>query len=137
MLLRTSLGIILVLVGVLGGIAIAGQIGNQNYMMSTMMTMMNDDPNSKSIHMGMNNFMPNDIRIELNTTVTWQTHDMEIHNVSGVFKTDSGKNITILSGDIANMEKWSYTFEESGIFEYVCGYHENEGMEGKLVVSKF
>lgn len=91
--------------------------------------------NSKSIHMGMNMFMPNQLQISPNTQVTWQTHDMDIHNVYGIFKTDSGKKITILSGDMTHMQEWSYTFEESGIFEYACGYHEHEGMTGKLVVA--
>jgi len=88
---------------------------------------------SKSIHMGMSAFMPNKLEINPNTKVVWTTHDMEIHNVNGIFKTDSGKEIPILSGDIKHMQSWSYTFGESGIFEYVCGYHEE--MEGILIVS--
>jgi len=96
---------------------------------------MSGNEDSKIIHMGMNNFMPNELGVKPNTTITWQTHDMEIHNVVGIFKTDSGNEITILSGDIKHMEKWSYTFEESGVFEYVCGYHESEGMKGRLVVA--
>lgn len=133
--MRASLGVILALVGILGGFVVAGQIDNQNYMMNHMMTMMNDDPNSKFIHMGMNSFMPNQLQIEPNITISWQTHDMEKHNVSGIFKTDSGKEISILSGDIDHMESWSYTFEESGIFEYTCGYHEHEGMKGEIVIA--
>lgn len=95
--------------------------------------MMNSNQSSKSIHMGMSTFMPNQLEIKPNTKVVWTTHDMETHNVNGIFKTDSGKEIPILSGDIEHMQSWSYTFDESGIFEYVCGYHE--GMEGVLVVS--
>lgn len=91
--------------------------------------------NFKSIHIGMNMFMPNQLQIEPNTTISWQTQDMEKHNVSGIFKTYSGKEIAILSGNIGHMEKWNYTFEESGIFEYTCGYHEHEGMKGEIVVS--
>jgi plastocyanin len=60
---------------------------------------------------------------------------MKIHNVSGIFKTDLGKEIPILSGDIDHFEQWSYTFEESGVFEYICGYHEGKGMKGELIVS--
>jgi len=100
-----------------------------------MMKVSNNYNDIKSIHMGMNMFMPNELHVEPNTTISWQTHDMKKHNVSGIFKTDSGNGITILSGDIDHMEKWSYTFEESGVFEYTCGYHQSEGMKGKLIVS--
>lgn len=99
-----------------------------------MQDMMNfNEENSKSIHMGMSTFMPNQLETKPNTKVVWTTHDMETHNVNGIFKTDSGKEIPILSGDVEHMQDWSYTFDEPGVFEYVCGYHE--GMEGVLVVS--
>ena len=143
----------LLVVGLLGGYAIAEQMFNPKNMMNDpklhqqmMNQMMNNpkmqdmmgmsgDDNSKMIHMGMNSFMPNELSVEPNTTVTWQTHDIETHNVVGIFKTDSGNEIPILSGDIEHMESWNYTFEESGVFEYVCGYHESEEMKGRLVVT--
>lgn len=100
---------------------------------SQMMNMMSDMMGSNTIVMGMNMFMPNKLNIEPKTTITWETHDMETHNVVGIFKTDSGNEISILSGDIEHMESWNYIFEESGVFEYICGYHE--GMKGEIVVS--
>ena len=100
-----------------------------------MMNMMSEMMGPNTIAMGMNMFMPNKLNIEPNTTITWETHDVETHNVVGIFKTDSGNEIPILSGEIEHMESWNYTFEESGIFEYTCGYHEHEGMKGEIIVS--
>ncbi len=127
-------------VGIVITILFAGYVGiylilDHNTNSMNMMGMSNNDSDIKSIHMGMNMFMPNELHIESNTTISWETHDMKIHNVSGIFKTDSGKEIPILSGDIDHLEQWSYTFEESGVFEYICGYHEGKGMKGKLIVS--
>lgn len=59
---------------------------------------------------------------------------MKTHNVSGIFKTDSGNETSIPSGDIARAETWSYTFEESVVFKYTCGYHESEGTRGEITV---
>jgi plastocyanin len=127
-LLVVGIGTSLLFVGLLGGYMISGQTMQMN------LSSYDVQNNFKSIHMGMNMFMPNQLQIEPNTTISWQTHDMETHNVSGIFKTGSGKEIAILSGDIRHMEKWNYTFEESGIFEYTCGYHEHEGMKGEIIV---
>ncbi|MCV0410113.1 plastocyanin/azurin family copper-binding protein [Nitrosopumilus sp.] len=126
-----GIGVSLLFVGFLGGYVIS----EQNSLMNMMsMSSFGNNLNSKSIHMGMNMFMPNQLHIESNTTISWQTHDMGTHNVSGIFKTDLGNEITILSGDIGHMQTWSYTFEESGVFEYTCGYHENEGMKGEIII---
>lgn len=131
-LFTVGIGVGLLFVGLFGGYMISGQTMPMN-----MMHLTNYDvqTNFKSIHMGMNMFMPNQLQIEPNTTISWQTHDMETHNVSGIFKTDSGKEIPILSGDTDHMESWNYTFEESGIFEYICGYHEHERMKGEIVIT--
>ena len=135
---KVTVGIVLgvFFVGILGGFIISQNTDNSQPMMNTsmMQNMMNhNNGGSKSIHMGMSTFMPSQLEIKPNTKVVWTTHDMETHNVNGIFKTDSGKEIPILSGDIEHMQSWSYTFDESGVFEYVCGYHE--GMEGIITVS--
>ena len=72
--------------------------------------------NQKPFSWGMNMFMPNKLHVEPNTTISWQTQDMETHNVVGIFKTDSGNEIPVFSGDVDHMEIWNYTFEESGCF---------------------
>ena len=131
-LFTVGIGASLLFVGFVGGYVMSEQNTSMNMMG---MSGFGNNFNSKSIHMGMNMFMPNQLHVEPNTEISWETHDMKKHNVSGLFITDSGEKITILSGDIEPMEKWSYTFEESGVFEYTCGYHESEGMKGRLVVA--
>lgn len=126
-ILTVGIGISLLVVGFTGGYLISGQTLQVN-MMGGMM-------DSNTIVMGMNMFMPNKLHIDPNTTTSWQTHDMEIHNVVGVFKTDSGNEIPVFSGDVDHMESWNFTFEESGVFEYSCGYHEHEVMKGEVVVT--
>ncbi|MGY5142702.1 MAG: plastocyanin/azurin family copper-binding protein [Nitrosopumilus sp.] len=126
-ILTVGIGISLLVVGFAGGYLISGQTSHMN-MMGGMM-------DSNTIIMGMDTFMPNKLHIEPNATISWQTHDMETHNVVGIFKTDLGKEIPIFSGDIDHMESWNYTFEESGVFEYSCGYHEHEGMKGEIVIA--
>lgn len=131
-LLTVGIGTSLLFVGLVGGYLISEQTMSMNMMQ---LTSYDVQTNFKSIHMGMNMFMPNQLQVKSNTIISWQTHNMETHNVSGIFKTDSGKEIPILSGDIDHMEKWNYTFEESGIFEYSCGYHEHEGMKGEIIIT--
>lgn len=130
-LFTVGIGASLLFVIFLGVYVIPEQINSPNMMG---MSSFGNNLNSKSIHMGMNMFMPNQLHVKPNTEISWETHDMKTHNVSGIFKTDSGNEISILSGDIARAETWSYTFEESGVFKYTCGYHENEGMKGEITV---
>lgn len=123
---------------------------NSNYMMQgNMMSMMNTnmmndmmgedmmnqmmEPNA--IHMGMNMFMPDTVRVNAGSTITWQNHSPMLHNVVGVYKTESGKGIVITSPDLEHMQSWSYTFDEKGVFRYHCTYHYDEGMTGEIVIS--
>ena len=110
---------------------------NMNMMNSTMsmQDMMDQMMGSNYVHMGMNRFMPSDMRTTVGTTVTWQNHDHVVHNVVGVFKTDAGAKISVRSPDLSHMDSWSYTFNEAGRFEYVCSYHESQGMKGRILIS--
>lgn len=109
-------------------------MGMMNSTMS-MQNMMGQMMGPNYVHMGMNKFMPNDMKTSVGTRITWQNHDHVVHNVVGVFNTDSGDNISVRSQDLGHMDSWSYTFNELGTFEYVCAYHESEGMRGRIVVS--
>lgn len=103
--------------------------------MTSMQGMMNEMMGPNFVHMGMNRFMPSNITASVGTTITWQNHDHVVHNVVGVFKTDAGAKISVRSPDLSHMDSWSYTFNEAGTFEYVCAYHESQGMRGRIVVS--
>jgi plastocyanin len=58
------------------------------------------------------------------------------HNVIGVYKTLSGKQIPIDSGFMQKGNSWKYTFAEEGTMEYYCTTHSEDGMKGSLIVSK-
>ncbi len=100
-----------------------------------MQDMMDQMMGSNYVHIGMHRFMPSDMRTSVGTKITWQNHDHVKHNVVGVFKKDSGDKIWVRSPDLSHMSSWSYTFSESGTFEYVCSYHESEGMQGRILIS--
>ena len=108
--------------------------GMMNSAMS-MQDMMDQMMGSNYVHMGMNRFMPSDMRTTVETTITWQNHDHVVHNAVGVFKTDAGAKISVRSPDLSHMDSWSYTFNEAGRFEYVCSYHESQGMKGRILIS--
>lgn len=110
---------------------------NMNMMNNTMsmQNMMDQMMGPNYVHMGMNRFMPSDMKATSGSTITWQNHDHVVHNVVGVFKTDSGDKISVRGPDLAHMDSWSYTFNEAGRFEYVCAYHESQGMRGRIVIS--
>ncbi|MGH9922617.1 MAG: plastocyanin/azurin family copper-binding protein, partial [Nitrososphaerales archaeon] len=106
---------------------------NMGMMNSTMSMQDMMDPNY--VHMGMNMFMPNDMKTSIGARITWQNHDHVVHNVVGVFKTDAGDKISVRSPDLSHMDSWSYTFSGPGTFEYVCSYHESQGMQGRILIS--
>lgn len=109
-------------------------MGMMNSTMS-MQDMMGQMMGPNYVHMGMNKFMPSDMKTGVGTRITWQNHDHVVHNVVGVFKTDGGAKISVRSPDLAHMDSWSYEFNEAGIFEYVCSYHESQGMRGRILIS--
>lgn len=68
-------------------------------------------------------FSPAEISIKKGETVTWTNGESSVHNVVSVtFKSD-----TMKKGDT-----FSYTFNETGTFDYTCTFHP--GMDGKVIV---
>ena len=70
-------------------------------------------------------FLPEDLTINVGDTVTWTNDD------------DSSHTVTAEDGQFhsENMEEeatWSYTFTETGTYDYGCNYHG--GMEGSVSV---
>ena len=91
---------------------------------------------TNTIYIGMNMFLPNTARIDPGTTLKWiNTVDMP-HNVVGVYKTLSGKQIPIDSGFLHKGDSWQYTFGEEGTMEYYCTTHLEDGMKASVIVSK-
>ena len=77
-------------------------------------------------------YQPEEITIQVGTTVTWINDDTIIHDViSGTRDSPTG---LIESPDIAAGESFSFTFEEVGTYEYYCSYHA--GMSGTVIVTE-
>ena len=90
---------------------------------------------TNTIYIGMNMFLPNTVKIGIGTTLKWiNTSDMP-HNVVGVYKTLSGKQIPIDSGFMQKGDSWKYTFGEQGTLEYYCTTHSEDGMKASIIIS--
>lgn len=69
-------------------------------------------------------FRPRVIEVEPGTNVTWINRDNVEHTVTkpGLFD----------SGNLAFGERFEFTFEEPGTYDYVCTIHP--GMSGRVIV---
>lgn len=75
-----------------------------------------------------NEFSPATVTINVGDTVVWRNADPDTpHN--------SVSNDDVWdSGNLDPGDEFSFTFEETGTFEYVCTYHD--GMDGTIVVEE-
>lgn len=68
-------------------------------------------------------FTAKNLIVKVNATVTWTNQDLTAHTVeSTAFKSEK-----LNQGD-----KFSFTFDTVGSFDYICGLHPN--MQGKIIV---
>ena len=67
------------------------------------------------------------LTISKGTTVTWTQHDSAVHTVTSV----SGNVLD--SQNLAKGDIFSYTFDETGTFEYYCTNHPS--MKGTVIVT--
>ncbi|HJU96033.1 MAG TPA: plastocyanin/azurin family copper-binding protein [Nitrososphaera sp.] len=110
-----------------------------------------------------NMFMPNAIIVDAGSTVRWINPSNLPHNVVGVVNQttaqaavnstgliiDNSTNNTndaqssqpssgitaIDSGFIQQGQSWQYSFNEAGVFNYLCTIHAEEGMRGTLLIT--
>lgn len=85
---------------------------------------------SVTVSMEDNVFDQADITVEQGTTVTWVQNGENPHTTTsydGLW--DSG----MMAGGSGATS--SYTFDETGTFEYFCGPHEDQGMVGTVTVT--
>ncbi|HLU34478.1 MAG TPA: multicopper oxidase domain-containing protein [Thermomicrobiales bacterium] len=74
-------------------------------------------------------FDPVELTVVQGTTVTWTNKGANFHSLKaydGSF--DSGK--------LAPGESYSYTFDQPGLFPYICSHHGLQGMIGQVVVNE-
>jgi plastocyanin len=77
-----------------------------------------------SIHNFM--FMPDTITVPAGTTVVWQNDDTSPHTVTSV-------DGTFHSSALDTKDKFSFTFDKAGTFEYFCRLHPF--MKGRVVIA--
>lgn len=63
------------------------------------------------------------LTVKAGTTVTWTSQDSATHNI---------KSDTFNSPEIAQDGTFSFTFNDKGSFDYICGIHPT--MQGKIIV---
>ena len=75
-------------------------------------------------------YIPSKIIAKLGQTITWKNEDVAFHSVtSGIY----GEPTTLFdSGHLDPEQKFSYTFDEIGTFDYFCTLHP--WMAGKVTV---
>jgi plastocyanin len=75
-------------------------------------------------------YVPSIISVKEDQTVTWSNEDVAFHSVtSGIY----GEPTALFdSGYLDPEQKFSYTFDEKGAFDYFCTLHP--WMKGKVIV---
>ncbi|MCF8230803.1 MAG: cupredoxin domain-containing protein [Bacteroidales bacterium] len=82
-------------------------------------------PDTVLVDMIDNTFDPKEKTIESGTTVKWVNKDDYIHDVTS-------EDDTFASGNIEAEGSFSYTFNSTGTYPYICTIHD--GMEGTIIV---
>jgi plastocyanin len=72
-------------------------------------------------------FEPANLTIRPGTTVTWVQDSTMPHSISG-------KSGSLRSNTLNRGQQFSYTFDQTGRFDYVCGLHPS--MKGSIVVEE-
>ena len=92
------------------------------------------------IYTGINMFMPDIVKINTGSSITWPNNSNLPHNIVGAYRkntttTTSGSQVTVDSGTVEPNQSWKYNFNDVGVFEYRCTFHSADGMKGTLIVS--
>ena len=90
------------------------------------------------IYAGVNMFVPDTVKVNSGSAITWFNNSDLPHNVVGIYKktgSESQQQIPIDSGFIEPNGSWKYNFNDDGVFEYHCSIHSEAGMKGIIVVS--
>ena len=72
-------------------------------------------------------FSPNLVTVTKDTEVTWTNSDTLSHTVTSPW---------FDSGNLGPGGTFSYTFEETGTYDYYCSYYRTSGMEGTIIVKE-
>lgn len=90
----------------------------------------NTEEKTAKVDMQDSKFSPGVIEVTSGTEVIWTNSDSYSHTVtSGTRDEPTG---IFDSGTISGGDTYSYTFKETGTYEYFCEFHE--GMRGSVIV---
>jgi plastocyanin len=85
---------------------------------------------SNTVSIANMSFSPASITVTKGTTVTWTNNDSVAHTVTATTDKEHGPN----SDNIAPGKTYSFTFKDSGTFNYFCKIHPS--MTGKVTVTE-
>ena len=90
-----------------------------------------DQAATRSVSITDNAFSPRELHVQVGDTVAWTNNGASIHDVVA----DEG---AFGSPDLSPGSRFSYTFDNSGVFYYHCSFHgaPRSGMWGVIVVSE-
>ena len=75
-------------------------------------------------------FAPATLTVAPGTSVTWNNHDEEPHNIVNV--PAAGQPRVFRSQAVDGGEKYSFVFNQPGTYSYICSIHPH--MQGTIVV---
>ncbi|MGY5151824.1 MAG: cupredoxin domain-containing protein [Candidatus Nitrosopumilus sp. bin_6a] len=79
-------------------------------------------PNGNFDVTGAGFYSPLNLEIPAGTTVTWINDDSVPHNIQSIG--EKGKVIQLFNSPPLNTgDKFEFTFEESGVYNYFCSFH--------------
>ena len=73
-------------------------------------------------------FVPAELKVKKGTTVTWRNEDSAPHTVEST----TADNKVLESDELSPGDTFTFTFDETGTFNYKCGLHSS--MKGKVIV---
>lgn len=91
-------------------------------------------PDGQVIEISGMSFAPMEVSIEPGTEVRWINRDGIPHDVESTQFNDGAAEWDFESGEIEENEEASYTFDESGAYEYYCTIHGKSTMCGVVLV---
>ena len=97
-----------------------------------------------TVTMGFHNFDPATVTINAGQTVRWSNTSLIWHTVTFDPSKAKDENHVALpkgvepfdSGKINSNGNFWHTFNEPGVYHYICVPHESKGMSGTVVVQK-
>lgn len=96
----------------------------------------NEEPSESAseVRMQQISFDPMRLSVEPGTEVTWTNDDSASHTISSETFHDAATDWSFESDTIDPGGSVSFTFEESGVYEYVCTVHGESNMCGVVLV---